>query len=209
MKSFEFELIFALADRSGDPELWLDALFEAGCDDALVATGQHGYIVLEFCREARTARAAMSSAIRDVNKAIPEAELIEAKPDLVSLTDISRLFGFTRQAARKLATDARRMFPEPAHTGQTALWHLADVLGWAAETRQPVAVEEPENLYQVGVAAMESNATIQATRARKRMAAARGTAKRRGFVSLPDTKARGGSKASRKQRTPNETNADA
>ena len=72
----------------------------------------------------------MSSALADVKKAIPTAKLIEAGPDLVGLTDIADVVGVSRQHMRKLALTNFATFPTPAHAGSTALWHLADVLGW-------------------------------------------------------------------------------
>ena len=45
----------------------IDALFEAGCDDALAARA-NGIQYVEFDREAATAGEAIGSAVRDVEK---------------------------------------------------------------------------------------------------------------------------------------------
>jgi hypothetical protein len=74
---YEFSLKFALADHSADPEQHLDALFEAGCDDATIGIGKRGAIALSFAREAVSAKIALSSAIKTAQKAIPGAMLIE------------------------------------------------------------------------------------------------------------------------------------
>jgi hypothetical protein len=59
---------------------------EAGCDDALVGTGQPGHIALEFRREAFSAEQALVSALSDVKKAIPCARLLEVTPAVVRMT---------------------------------------------------------------------------------------------------------------------------
>lgn len=84
---YEFVLKFSLADQEVDSSGYLDALFEAGCDDATVGVGKRGSIALVFSREASSAEEAVRSAILDVQKAIPDAELTEIKPDLVNLAD--------------------------------------------------------------------------------------------------------------------------
>ena len=93
MNQYEFTLTFSLQNAEDNPEQFLDALYEAGCDDALIGFGQPGSIALEFVREAKSAAAAVNSAIDNVKAAIPDAELIEAKPDLVGLTDVAAALG--------------------------------------------------------------------------------------------------------------------
>lgn len=132
MTEFEFTLKFALPDPAADPEQYVDALAQAGCDDALFGVGQAGRIALDFNREARSAFLAVASAVRDVRKAIPGAELIEAAPDYVGLTDVADLAGFTRQNMRKLMLTHIATFPPAVHDGNPALWHLANVLAWLA-----------------------------------------------------------------------------
>lgn len=87
------EYTFTLRYRLGQTEESLDDLIgrlaEAGCDDALVGSGQPGRLALEFAREANSARAAVHGALADVKRAIPSARLIEAGPDYVGLTDVA------------------------------------------------------------------------------------------------------------------------
>lgn len=130
MTEYDFLLKFDLPGTGIDPEEFVDALFDAGCDDATVGIGQHGRIALNFTREAISALDAVSSAIRDVKKAIPGAKLVEATPDLVGLTDIAEILGCSRQNIRKLAIGHKPVFPSPIHDGSAALWHLAKVLPW-------------------------------------------------------------------------------
>ncbi len=77
MKEYEFTLKFLLPDPSADPGTFVHALATAGCDDALVGVGQRGHIALDFSREAATASDAIASGLRDVRRAIPNAELVE------------------------------------------------------------------------------------------------------------------------------------
>ena len=59
MDTFDFTLTFALSKHSSNPEDFLDALFNAGCDDALVGTGMPDTIALNFSRAARSAEYAI------------------------------------------------------------------------------------------------------------------------------------------------------
>lgn len=162
MAEYHFTLKFALAEPTDDPETYLDALFEAGCDDALVGVGQHGSIGLDFSREASSATAAVRTAIRDVRKALPDAELIEAAPDMVGLADIAELLGCSRQNARKIVASAKAGFPPPAHTGgHASLWHMVDVLAWADTNARRVAVDDPQRLYETAAASVSTNVSIQ------------------------------------------------
>jgi hypothetical protein len=81
MKTFEFTLHFKLPADRPDPKSWLDALFEAGCDDATVGVGRLGHIALDFSREALNSAKAIMSAIADVKRAIPGSDFISANPD--------------------------------------------------------------------------------------------------------------------------------
>jgi hypothetical protein len=127
---FIFKLSYQLSRGDANHDELVERLGEAGCDDALVGIGQPGRIALEFARVADNAFIALTSAIADVKRAIPSAKLIEAGPDLVGLTDIADVVGVTRQNMRKLAVNNFATFPAPVHEGSSALWHLADVLGW-------------------------------------------------------------------------------
>jgi hypothetical protein len=136
MAVYEFVLKFTVGDAGTDPSRFISALGEAGCTDALVGVGQMGVIGLDFARAAPSAREAVSSAIADVKRAIPEAVLVEATPDLVGLTEVAELLGFSRQYMRKLAYSCARSFPAPIHEGKPSMWHLFTVLRWAEVDRR-------------------------------------------------------------------------
>lgn len=135
MGQYDFTLRFVLGQHDADPELFVDKLFAEGCDDALIGLGIQGRIVLNFTREASSADKAILSALADVQRAIPDASLVEATPDLVGLTDIANLLGFSRQYMRKLAVKTGSGFPPPVHEGKPAIWHLSTVLSWFADSK--------------------------------------------------------------------------
>jgi len=130
MPKYDFTLKFALAQHDADPDVFVEQLLAEGCDDALVGVGQHGRIALNFARDAATAVEAVLSALSDVQRAIPDSKLVEASPDLVGITDIAKLLGFSRQYIRKLVVKSGSKFPLPIHEGKPAIWHLATVLTW-------------------------------------------------------------------------------
>ena len=134
MGQYNFTLRFALGEHDADPRLYVARLLAEGCDDALVGLGRHGRIALDFIREASSADEAILSALADVQRAIPDAKLVEATPDLVGLTDIANLLGFSRQYMRKLAAKKGAGFPLPIHEGKPAIWHLSTVLSWLSDS---------------------------------------------------------------------------
>ncbi|MNF62196.1 hypothetical protein D3C84_438720 [compost metagenome] len=127
---YTFTLKYQLAEDDRTPDILVERLGEAGCDDALVGIGQPGRLALEFTREAESADAAVRSALADVRSAVPSAKLIEVAPDLVGLTDVAEMIGVSRQNMRKLMLAHPGSFPAPVHEGSASIWHLADVLTW-------------------------------------------------------------------------------
>ena len=156
MSEYEFTLKFRLPDVDADPEQFIDALAEAGCDDATVGIGQQGRIALDFTREAADALEAIVSAVQAVKGAIPGAELIEASPDFVGLTDVADLVGCSRQNIRKLMISNPATFPAAVHEGSQAFWHLRPVLVWFSETqKRPIdrsLIEVSEVTMRVNIA---------------------------------------------------------
>ena len=153
MNKYEFILTFSLPDVQDDPERYLDALYEAGCDDALIGTGQVGSIALEFVREAESAAAAVNSAIANVKDVIPGAELIEVKPDLVGLTDVAEILKCSRQNIRKYMIGYAD-FPKPVYTGTASLWHLWELTGFSK-------FDFPRTIAELSRTTFEINLNIQ------------------------------------------------
>lgn len=151
---YDFELSFKLARADADANEFVDRLYEEGCDDATVGVGARGRIGLMVTREAASARQAIVSAIEDVMRAIPDAELIEVRPDRVGLSDIAELVGVSRQNMRKLMLNHASAFPAPFHEGSTVLWHAAPVLEWL-NAREGYSIDQ--RLLDVARAAMQIN----------------------------------------------------
>lgn len=158
---YDFVLKFKPAEGSADANDLVERLGGAGCDDAVVGIGQPGRIALNFTREADSAQQAIVSALEDVKRAIPDAELIEASPDLAGLTDIAELVGVSRQNMRKLMLTHARTFPAPIHEGSAVLWHLAPVLEWL-RAQAGYAIEQ--HLLEISRIAMQINVAKESHR---------------------------------------------
>jgi hypothetical protein len=130
MNEYQFTLKFAIKAPATEIDAIIERLGAEGCTDALVGIGQPGLIGLDFTREASSAIDAVTSAIADVKRGMPEAQLVEAAPDLVGLTDIADLLGYSRQNVRKIFVKALAEFPPPVHEGSPSMWHLLPVLRW-------------------------------------------------------------------------------
>lgn len=150
MNKYEFILTFALPEAQDNPERYLDALYEAGCDDALIGTGQPGSIALEFVREAESAAAAVNSAIANVKEAVPVAELIEVKPDLVGLTDVAEILQCSRQNVRKYMVGYVD-FPKPVYTGTASLWHLWELTGFKKFNFPQTIAELSRTTFEINI----------------------------------------------------------
>ncbi len=154
MGHYDFTLRFALGQSDADPGACLESLATEGCDDALIGLGNNGRIALNFTREAPSAYDAIVSALSEVRRAIPDAKLVEANPDLVGLTDIAELLGFTRQNMRMLMVRSGAEFPPPVHEGKPAVWHLSKVLLWLKEKQSH---QFDESLLEISRISMQCN----------------------------------------------------
>ncbi len=136
MNEYDFDLIFKLDDRELSDNC-LDSLFDAGCDDATISIGMKGYLGLNFCRNSNDIKTAISTAINDVLKVLPHAQLERAEPDLLNLSELAFFFNFTKQNMRKYArgeiTSVTNQFPKPAIAGKTSYWHVAEIAQWFNE----------------------------------------------------------------------------
>ena len=110
-KAFEFDLVCALPEGTDEAAV-LDALFEAGCDDAAVGLGASGLIGLGFTRAGKDPEAVISETVKQAMTGLPKGtKLREVKPDLVSLADVAARLKVTRQALQK------RKMPPPSLGG--------------------------------------------------------------------------------------------
>jgi hypothetical protein len=154
MMEYEFILKYALPNENADSSQYLDALFVAGCDDATIGVGKTGAIALEFMRKAASADEAILSAMTDVKKAIPDAELIEVSPDLVTPTEIASVIGCSRQNIQKIIANPKKRFPYPIHQSSAGgIWHLEPVLRWFMAD----GVSINKNLLEIAEISMTAN----------------------------------------------------
>ena len=133
MPEFDFTLILTgITDFTDDQ---VDALFEAGCDDATVAQ-REGRVYITFSREAESAIAAVLSAIGDIRKAAIGASVLRVDTcNLVTQAEIARRLGRTRQSIELYVKGKRGPggFPAPACNiieGQP-LYFWCEVAYWA------------------------------------------------------------------------------
>jgi hypothetical protein len=144
-ETFTFTLI--LSGVSGLTEEVADALFEAGCDDALLGI-RDGVVFLDFDREAPSLREAALSAIADVEGAGVGAAVTRVEPDeLVTMAEIARRLGRSRESVRQLVTGERGPghFPPPVAnlTQKSPIWRWADVEPWFRENVGSGAKSKP------------------------------------------------------------------
>jgi hypothetical protein len=132
---YSFTVFFSGADVLDDEQL--DALYEAGCDDALFGVrdgAQYG----AFDREAGSFSEALASAIRDVTSAVAGLRVVRIEPDeLVTMAAIAKRSGLSREYVRLLANQQRGPggFPPPVAyaDARTRLWHWPDIAHWLTE----------------------------------------------------------------------------
>ncbi len=77
---FEFDIAVSLPKGSGDDDSIMDALFEAGCDDAVVGLGNSDLIGLGFTRAGEDAEVVISAAVKQVLSALPKGAQLLDKP---------------------------------------------------------------------------------------------------------------------------------
>jgi hypothetical protein len=117
------------------PEL-ADALYEAGCDDALIGS-RDGLLFADFDREASSQAEAVTSAIEQIESASIGLTVIRVEPDeLVSASEIADRVGLSRETIRLYALGQRGPghFPPPVARlrGRSPLYRWTDVVPWLA-----------------------------------------------------------------------------
>lgn len=133
--NFELTISGALTDDR------LDALVQAGCDDATFST-KGDLTFADFTREAATMLDAIVSAIAAV-ESVDGLEVVHVDPDeLVWASEIAERTGRSRQSIDQLVKGQRGPggFPAPAsHATRNPLWRWSEVETWFAsyEGRQP------------------------------------------------------------------------
>jgi hypothetical protein len=114
-----------------------DALYQAGCDDAVLAF-RTSVAYLEFDRRAPSLESAILSAVREVESADPRIRVVRVEPgDPVNASEIGRRARLSREYIRLLAQGERGDggFPAPHSgiTGKTLVWSWAEVVRWLSQ----------------------------------------------------------------------------
>jgi hypothetical protein len=132
--SKEYEFTLLLAEIKELTPAALDALYEAGCDDATFGS-QGRRIYATFTRRAMSLKDAVLSAIRDVRNAGVEVRRVD-DDDLVSPSEIARRIERSRQLVHQYVTGERGPgdFPPPAARvkERAPLWSWSEVALWLA-----------------------------------------------------------------------------
>lgn len=107
-----------------------DALFEAGCDDALIYS-RNGAVCLEFERQAEDAQHAVSQAAAQIVAAGFD-DLVLQESGYATLAEIAQRAGLSRAALSQYALGKRgKDFPRPVYvTGQSALYSWPETAQW-------------------------------------------------------------------------------
>lgn len=164
LNHYKFLLNFTLPGHQDDPERYLSALHDSGCGDAAVEVGQYGMIGVDMTCAADSAENAVRTAVENVRSAIPGATLVQAGPDLVGLTEMAAIFGFSRQNMRKYAvgqSGGGRAFPLPVVVGDPSLWHLAEIIAWLKSNTR---VQPSEHVMEASKAAAKLNFEVETER---------------------------------------------
>lgn len=133
----EFTLVLTgISDLTQEVE---DALYEAGCKDALLSI-RCGRPFLTFARNAPSLKDALLTAIRDVKIANAGVDVLRVDIcNLVTQAEIAKRIDRSRQLVRQYITGERGpgMFPPPAcnisDDKDSLLWYWCEVAAWLHE----------------------------------------------------------------------------
>ena len=157
MSEYEFTLV--LQGRLDDAAV--DALFEAGCDDATLGEVD-GVGYADFIREAPTFGEALRSAIEQV-ESVSGVRVARVEPDdLVTMSEIAQRLDRSRESVRLLVAGERGPggFPAPVShlKARTRLWRWSEVAAWAERHDQPIDLSAA-----TAIAAINAALTLRTT----------------------------------------------
>ena len=137
MSEYEFTLVL----QGGLDDAAVDALFEAGCDDATLGEVD-GVGYADFIREASSFGDALRSAIEQV-ESVPGVRVARVEPDdLVTMSEIAQRLERSRESVRLLVSGERGPggFPPPVShlKARTRLWRWSEGAAWAERHDQPI-----------------------------------------------------------------------
>jgi len=170
---------FTLLLRGANPMDHLDELHDSGCDDAIFGE-RDGVWFAEFDRQSKSLVDAISSAIKDVESAVPGLRVSRVEPDeLVSASEIAARTGRTRESVRLLIEHQRGPgdFPPPVCwvNRRTRLWRWSDVAQWLTVALRQDTEELQDATF---IAALNAALELRAHRQRLSEPAARRTIER-------------------------------
>ena len=154
MRSWAFTLIVEGEDLQSDETF--DALFEAGCDDALVGR-TNGVQYMDFDRDALTLADAVLSAVNAV-ESVPGVRVVRLDDvDLVSMSEIAERTGRTRESIRLFVSGERGPggFPLPANDPKRPhrVWRWSEVERWMQESSGKTQTTDSEEDLRSALAA--------------------------------------------------------
>ncbi len=154
MNSYHFTLIVHGPDLQSE-EL-VEALYEAGCDDALVGRVD-SLQYLDFDREASSLPDAVLSAVAGL-ESVDGVEVVRLSgAGLVSMSDIAKRFRRSRESVRLLISGDRGPggFPPPVTDPRSRyrLWQWFEVSDWFSESFEE-AVEDTDDHVLAAISAM-------------------------------------------------------
>jgi len=152
MNQYAFTLRFLIPGRDLD-ELSV-RVYDRLDDASLMGPDEGGSYLLEYDRRARSLPAALTSAVEDLERALPEARILRIEEDdLATMTDIARRSGRSAESVRLLVNGRRGPGGFPPAAGRldarTKLWRWTDVGEWFAEALgEPLADTEDSAFIQ-------------------------------------------------------------
>jgi hypothetical protein len=114
-------------------------IYERIGDASLMGPDEDGSFLIEFDRRASSLPRAVSSALQELLKALPDATVLRIEEDdLATMADIARRSGRTAESIRLLVGGRRGPGGFPPAAGhldaRTKVWRWADVAQWFEET---------------------------------------------------------------------------
>jgi hypothetical protein len=133
----EYDFTLVLTGKKGISDSAVNALIEAGCDDATVSV-RSGRVYITFSRIASSIKDAIISAIKDVRSASIDMDVLRVDEcNLVTQAEIARKIKRTRQLVNQyiLGTRGPGGFPPPSCNicDDAPLWRWCEVAYWLCE----------------------------------------------------------------------------
>lgn len=114
-------------------------LYERLDDASLSGPDADGSFLLEFDRRSSSLSRALTSAVKELLKALPEGQILRVEEDdLATIADIAKRAGRTPESVRLLINSRRGPGGFPPAAGRldarTKVWRWADAAEWFAQT---------------------------------------------------------------------------